>query len=43
MVLLSPEEETAMRSPDVHAVFASRMAAAGIRPQDRIGECCVNV
>ena len=42
MVLLSPEEE--MRSPeavalppDIHGVFASRMAAAGILPHDRIG------
>lgn len=41
LVLPSPEDETVVRSAprplDVHAVFASRMAAAGIQPQDRIG------
>ncbi|KAG0597068.1 hypothetical protein M758_UG307800 [Ceratodon purpureus] len=43
MVFLSSEEEMAVgsqklvgMSPDIHAAFASRMAAAGIQPQDRI-------
>lgn len=44
-MLLSVEEEMVLQSEnsaprplDVHAAFASRMAAAGIQPQDRIGK-----